>query len=129
MATIEITNNTTHGVPIWGPVHENATLTFGGAGTWPAGAVLAKLTATGKYVRFTPGASDGSEIPKAVLTQPVTAAGAGDVSARPAIAGRVRAGDLVNNAGAALTAVQLDLLRDYSIIALGTTQLALPDNQ
>jgi hypothetical protein len=45
------------------------------------------------------------------------------------IAGRVRAGDLVNNVDAALTAVQLDQLRDYSIIALGTTQLAELDNQ
>lgn len=129
MANIEITNNVTRGIAIWEPVHEDAVLTFGGAATWPAGSVLAKLTATGKYVRFTPGASDGSEIPKAVLTQSVTAAGAGDVAARPAIAGRVRAGDLVNNAGAALTAAQLDLLRDYSIIALGTTQLSQLDNQ
>lgn len=129
MANIEITNNTTRGTTIWEPVFEDATLTFGGAATWPAGAVLGKLTATGKYVRFTPGAADGSEIPKAVLSQPVTAAGAGDVAARPVIAGRVRAGDLVNNAGAALTAAQLDLLRDFSIIALGTTQLSQLDNQ
>lgn len=129
MSNIEITNNSTSGVAIWDPVHEDATLTFAGAETWPAGAVLGKVTATGKYVRFNPGGADGSEIPKAVLTQEVTAAGAGDVAARPAIAGRVRAGDLVNNADAALTAAQLDQLRDYSIIALGTTQLAELDNQ
>lgn len=129
MSNIEITTNSTSGVAIWDPVHEDATLAFGAAETWPAGAVLGKVTASGKYVRFDPGAGDGSETPKAVLTQEVTAAGAGDVAGRPAIAGRVRAGDLVNNAGAALTGAQLDQLRDYSIIALGTTQLAELDNQ
>lgn len=129
MANIEITNNSTSGVAIWEPVHEDATLVFPGAETWPAGAVLGKVTASGKYARFNPGASDGSEIPKAVLTQEVTSTGAGDVAARPAIAGRLRAGDLVNNADAALTDAQLDQLRDYSIIPLSTTQLAELDNQ
>jgi len=131
MANIEITNNKTRGIVLWEPVHEDAIATFGGAATWPAGSVLGKVTATGKYVRFAPGVAvpDGSEIPLAVLSQDVEAAGAGDVAIRPVIAGRVRAGDLVNNVGAALTAVQLDQLRDYSIIALGTTQLAELDNQ
>lgn len=129
MANIEITNNKTRGIALWEPVHEDAIATFGGAATWPAGSVLGKVTATGKYVRFAPGAADGSEIPLAVLSQDVTADGAGDVAIRPVIAGRVRAGDLVNNVDAALTAVQLDQLRDYSIIALGTTQLAELDNQ
>lgn len=129
MANIEVTNNKTRGIVIWEPVHEDATATFGGAATWPAGSVLGKLTATGKYARFSPGAADGSEVPLAVLSQDVTADAAGDVAIRPVIAGRVRAGDLVNNVDAALTAVQLDQLRDYSIIALGTTQLAELDNQ
>ena len=129
MANIEITTNKTRGIVLWDPVHEDAIATFAGAETWPAGAVLGKVTATGKYVRFAPGAADGSEIPLAVLSQDVEAAGAGDVAIRPVIAGRVRAGDLVNNVDAALTAVQLDQLRDYSIIALGTTQLAELDNQ
>jgi hypothetical protein len=129
MANIEITNNKTRGIVIWDPVHEDAIATFGGAATWPAGSVLGKVTATGKYVRFAPGAADGSEVPLAVLSQDVEAGAAGDVPIRPVIAGRVRAGDLVNNVDAALTGPQLDQLRDYSIIALGTTQLAELDNQ
>ena len=129
MANIEITNNSTSGIVIWDPVHEDAVLAAAGAATFPAGAVLGKVTATGKYVPFEPGAADGSEIPKAVLSQEVEAAGAGDLAIRPLIAGRVRAGDLVNNVGAPLTNAQLDQLRDYSIIALGTTQLAELDNQ
>jgi len=129
MANIETTNNKTRGIVLWEPVHEDAVAVFGGAATWPAGSVLGKVTASGKYARFTPGAADGSEVPIAVLSQDVEAAGAGDVAIRPLIAGRVRAGDLVNNVDAALTAVQIDQLRDYSIIALGTTQLAELDNQ
>ena len=129
MSNTEITNNSTCGVAIWDPVHEDATLLFAGAETWPAGAVLGKVTGTNKYTRFDPGASTGEEIPKAVLTQEVTAAGAGDVTARPLIAGRVRAAALVDNAGVALTAAKLDRMRDFSIIALGTTQLAELDNQ
>ena len=129
MANIEITNNKTRGIVLWEPVHEDAVAVFGGAATWPAGSVLGKVTASGKYARFAPGAADGSEVPIAVLSQDVEAAGAGDVPIRPVIAGRVRAGDLVNNVDAALTAVQIDQLRDYSIIALGITQLAELDNQ
>lgn len=129
MANIEIQNNKTRGIALWGTVHEDAVAVFGGAATWPAGSVLGKVTASGKYARFAPGASDGSEVPIAVLSQEVEAAGAGDVPIRLLIAGRVRAGDLVNNVDAALTAVQIDQLRDYSIIALGTTQLAELDNQ
>jgi len=129
MANIETTNNKTRGIVLWEPVHEDAVAVFGGAATWPAGSVLGKVTASGKYARFAPGAADGSEVPIAVLSQDVEAAGAGDVPIRPVIAGRVRAGDLVNNVDAALTAVQIDQLRDYSIIALGTTQLAELDNQ
>lgn len=129
MANIEIQNNKTRGIVLWEPVHEDAVAVFGGAATWPAGSVLGKVTASGKYARFAPGAADGSEVPIAVLSQDVEAAGAGDVPIRPVIAGRVRAGDLVNDVDAALTAVQIDQLRDYSIIALGTTQLAELDNQ
>lgn len=129
MQNIEITNNDPLGIVIWDPVFEDATLTFAGAETWPAGAVLGKVTATGKYVRFDAAAVDGSEVPKAVLSQEVTAAGAGDVAGRPLISGRVRAGDLVDAADAALTGAQLDQLRDYTIIALATNQLAELDNQ
>ena len=129
MANIEITSNQTRGIALWDPVHEDAVAVFGGAATWPAGSVLGKVTASGKYARFDSGASDGSEVPLAVLSEAVEAAGAGDVPIRPVIAGRVRAGDLVNSADGALTAAQLDQLRDYSIIALGTTQLAELDNQ
>jgi hypothetical protein len=129
MSNLEITNNDTSGVVLWDPVFQDATLNFSVAETWPAGAVLGKVTSTQKYVRFNPGASDGSEIPLAVLTQPVTAAAVGDVPARPLISGQVRTEKLIDNADASLSASQLDALRDYSIIAQSTTELSELDNQ
>lgn len=129
MPNIEITTNSTNGIVLWDAVHEDAIATFSGAAVWPAGAVLGKVTATGKYVRLDDGASDGSEVPKAVLSQPVEATAAGDVPIRPLISGRVRSGDLVDSSDDALTAVALDQLRGVTIIALGTKQLAELDNQ
>ena len=129
MLNMTVQNNRTNGVILWDPTYNDGTATFSVAETWPAGAVLGKLTATGKYVRFTPGAGDGSQTPIALLSQAVTSVGAGDVRIRPMISGKVRASDLTNNAGGALTAPQHDQLRDYTIIALATTQLSQLDNQ
>lgn len=33
------------------------------------GLVMAQITATGKWIQYTPGASDGSEIPRGILTE------------------------------------------------------------
>jgi len=126
---IEITNNTVRDVVIKDPTFQDETLDFAGAGTWPAGAVLGKVTSTGKYVRFDPVASDGSEVAKAVLTEPVTAASAGDKPARPLVSGHIRLRDLVDVNDTALTAGAVDQLRDYTIIAQATTELSEPDNQ
>lgn len=38
-----------------------------GAGDLPAGQVLGKVTASGNYVAYDPGASDGSEVAAAIL--------------------------------------------------------------
>lgn len=128
-ANLTITNFDRSGVVIKDPVFDNRVLTAAGAATWPAGAVLGKVTASGKLVRFATGASDGSQIPYAVLTQPVEFTGAGDRTERPLIAGEVRQGKLVDAAGAALTAAAADLLRDVGIIALPVTELLAQDNQ
>tara|TARA_R110000851_G_scaffold102973_1_gene219755 strand:- start:613 stop:1002 length:390 start_codon:yes stop_codon:yes gene_type:complete len=125
---LEITTNDVTGVVIWDPVHTDAGATFGGAATWPAGSVLGRLTATNKYARFAPGAADGSEVPSAVLSQPLTAAGAGDIAFRPLIGGQVRAGDLSNNVDGPLTLAQLDTLRTYGITSLTTVELSQLDN-
>ncbi len=129
MANIEITNNKTNGVAVWDPVFNDEIGVFTLDEVWPAGAVLGRVTATGKLVRFDPGAADGSETAIAVLTQECSATAAGDYPIRPAISGRVRQDQLVDSAGAALTKVALEQLRDYTIIALPTQQLSELDNQ
>lgn len=55
-------------------------VTIGTAADLTIGAVLGKITATGKYIHSTPGAVDGSETPAAVLLEDAAAAAA-DVTA------------------------------------------------
>lgn len=130
MADPIVTDITTKGVVIEADAFENATLTAAGAETWPEGTVLAKATAAPtKYVRFVPGAADGTEIPKAVLTYAQTFAGAGDVGGRVLVSGKVRKGMLLDNAGAALTPAAIDALRDYTIISIETENLVEFDNK
>mgnify|MGYP001115353131 CR=1 FL=1 len=129
MANLEIQNNKARSIQFWEPQFQTATAVFGGAATWPAGSVLGKITASGKYARFAPSASDGSEIPIAVLTQDLESAGAGDVKFNPLISGRVRFNDLLTNVDGAITDVHADQLRDFTIIAVKSQQLAELDNQ
>lgn len=116
------------GVVIADPVFSDRVLTATGAEVWVAGAVLAKVTASGKLVRFDTGGADGSEVPYAVLTQPVEFTAAGDLTERPLISGQVRQGKLVDTADAAITAAAVDQLRDVGIIAQPTEQLLFEDN-
>lgn len=129
MGTLNITNRTMNGLVIADDLYADGVATATGAATWPVGAVLAKLTASGKYVRFDPAAATGAEIPKAVLAAELVFTGAGDKPIRPLISGRVRLGKLVDTAGTALTAVAIDQLRDYTIIAQPVRQLSIQDNQ
>jgi len=82
-----------------------------------AGAVLGRITATGKYVAHTPAASDGSEIARAVALFDAPASGACIVLRRMCIVAR---GALVFAAG--MTDVQktaaLTQLADAGIVAL-----------
>lgn len=129
MAELSIANRRLTGLVVFGAVFEDETLTAAGAETWPAGAVLARVTASAKLVRFVPAGADGSEVPLAVLTVPVEFAGAGDRTERPAIEGRVRRGDLLDDADAALTDAAIDTLRSYGVIAQVTHQQTEQDNQ
>jgi hypothetical protein len=129
MGTLNIANRTMNGLVIADDLYADATATATGAATWPVGAVLAKVAASGKYVRFDPAGSGGAEIPKAILAAELVFTGSGDKPIRPLISGRVRLGKLVDTAGTALTAVAVDQLRDYTIIAQPVTQLSIQDNQ
>ena len=66
-----------------------------------------------------PTESDGTEIPSAILTiEEVNTAGAGNVSIRALIAGRVRLEKLVYDGGATVDIATRDALRGFGIIAL-----------
>ncbi len=129
MPNLVITNRTLNGIVVFGAVFEDEILTSAGVETWPAGAVLARVTASAKLVRFDTAGADGSEVPLAVLTVPVEFTAAGDRTERPAIAGRVRRGDLVDTAGAPLVDEDIDTLRSYGVIAQVTHEQTELDNQ
>lgn len=57
-----------------------------GGGVLPRGALLGKITASGKYILSLAAAVDGSQVPDAILLEPVDASAA-DVDAAVALAG------------------------------------------
>lgn len=131
--SMTVTNNTTRSVVIWDPVFEDDSATFAGAGTLLAGTIMARDSVSLKLVPFVKGGvTNENGIPKVVLLGALTAAGAGDVSCRPIVSGRLRSGDLVIDAdgdASNVDAAVIGQLRDYSIVALSTAQLAGLDNQ
>lgn len=106
-------------------------VTFAGAATFAAGTILARDSSTLKLVLFVKGGStNGNGIPKAVLTYPVTSAGAGDVKSRALIAGHVRKEKLVINADgddSNIDGAVIDQLRAYGITPESVQQLAVLD--
>ena len=133
MANIEITTNKARGVVVWEPVFKDELVTFGGAGTLLAGTILARDSVSLKMVPFVKGGvTNENGIPKAVLREELTAAGAGDLSTRPIIGGQLRAGDVVIDADGDASNVDAaveDQLRDFGVTLLTATQLAQLDNQ
>lgn len=129
MPNIEITNNKTRTIVVWGPVFEDDVLLSAGALTYAEGTLLGRITASGKLTHYASGNVDGSETPIAVLLNEEVFAGAGEIPFRPVINGRLRKGDLVAHGVGAITIVEADLLRDFGIVALSTIQLAELDNQ
>lgn len=113
---------------------QDTTITFAGAATYAKGTLLAVPTAapSGPYVLWANGGADGSEVPKAVLTYPVTATGAGAVHARVLVKGVVRLEKLIEHAtgdGSNIDAENVRQLQDVGITALSTDQLSAQDNQ
>lgn len=129
MPTLEVTNNSTNGIVVWNPVHNDETLTAAGADTWVAGTLLGRITASGKLTIYTSGAANGAEVPVAILATEEVFTGAGDRPARVIVGGQLRRADLVADGVGAITIAEADALRDYGIVSLTTTQLAEQDNQ
>lgn len=128
MANITTTNIDLGGVLLREGAFRDEVITFGGAATYAAGTILARDSVSLKLVAFVKGGSTNQNgIPKAILTQAVTAAGAGDVASRAAISGVFNKKRLVINADgndSNIDAAVEDQLRAYSMVAVLVDQVA-----
>ena len=125
-----ITNYDPSGIVIGNAEYEDGLLKFPGNDTYAAGTILARDPADDTWVVCDPTESDGTEIPKGILTIAETkTGGAGNVSVRVLIAGKVRLGKLLYDGGATVDEATCDALRDYGIIALPVGDTAVLDNQ
>lgn len=103
--------------------------TAAGANTYPAGTVLARLTASSKLVVWVSGGSAGAEIPTALLRDELITTGSGDTNIRPVISGEARLDQVTEFGGTTLTALERDLLKNSSgIILLADNDLSVLDN-
>lgn len=113
--------------------HRDDVLTFAGADDFAEGTILARDSVSGKLVLFVKGGVvNENGIPKAVLTYPVSNAGAGDVNIRAMVSGDVRKERLIIDADgddSNIDAAVIDQLRDYGIVAHNVKELAILDNQ
>jgi len=133
MANLTITNVDLGSVILKDGEFRDDLLTFAGAATVVEGTILARDSVSLKLVPFVKGGSTNENgIPKAVLTYPVTATGAGDEAVRDMVSGSVRASRLVIDAdgdNSNVDAAVLDQLRDYSLVTIDVQELNILDNQ
>lgn len=82
-------------------------------GSWPAGAVLGRITASGKHSLSLAAATDGSQTPRVILAEPANAT-AGDVEAIVYLSGDFLPDGLTIGAGHTAASIA-DGLRTLSI--------------
>lgn len=127
MATSIVTTNEPYGnIELHGGEFRDELLVFAATDTFVKGTILGRITASGKLAPFATGASNGSEVPVAVLTYDVSRVGAGDVAIRALEKGVVNKNRLVIDAdgdGSNITNAILDQLRDMGIVALDVAEL------
>lgn len=88
--------------------------------------------ADGKLVPYVVAGAGGAQLPKAIVTFDVVAAGAGNEPIRAMITGVVRKERLIIDAdgdGSNITDAILDLIRDFSLISVDVQELNILDNQ
>lgn len=133
MANLTITNNDLGSVILNSGAFQDGLLTVGGAVTVLEGTILAVDSGTLKFVPFVKGGvANGNGIPKAILTYPITSAGAGDEPARVGISGEYRAERLVIDADGDASNIDQavkDGLRDYGLVPVNVQELGVQDNQ
>lgn len=104
------------------------TVTDGGTDFIVGDSFTLTVAADGKVVAFSRTGAGGAQLPIMVLSLEEVFTGAEDRAFRPVISGRLRRGDLVVHGVGAITDAEADMLRDYSILAQTTLQLAQLDN-
>jgi len=133
MSNITITNNDLGNVILQDAQFRDGAITFAGAATLLEGTILAVDSVSLKFVPFVKGGVvNENGIPKAILTYPVTAAGAGDEQARVGVAGSYRKERLVIDAdgdAANVDQAVIDQLRDYGLVPIDVQELNILDNQ
>jgi hypothetical protein len=90
------------------------------------------VAADGKLVPFATDGAGGAQLPKAIVTFDVVAAGAGNEPIRAMVSGIVRKQRLIIDAdgdGSNITDEILDLIRDFSLISIDVQELNILDNQ
>lgn len=90
------------------------------------------VAADGKMVPFATDGAGGAQVPKAIVTYPVVAAGAGDEAIRAGVAGSYRKERLVIDADGDASNVDgavMDQLRDYGLVPIDVQELNILDNQ
>lgn len=129
MANIEITTNTVRSLVLRNAEYNRETLVATEAVTWAKGTLLGRVTASSKLTAYVSGNSDGSEVPVAVLPVEVEFTAAGDKYEDVIVSGVLREVDLVAYGVGDITAAEKDLLRDYGIVSIDSTELSELDNQ
>lgn len=128
MANLDIYNIDKNGVNYRNCHYEDGTIDATVApATYPEGTLLARA-ANGNLVLFDQGGVSPADVPVAVLGQEEVVA-ASALQTRVIVTGQVRLSKISESGGATLTTATLDALRDYSILAVDTTQLLRLDNQ
>lgn len=95
-----------------------------GAATYSAGLILARSTVSQKLVPYAVGGASGTGTPCAILEADVVSTGAGDYPVTPIMQGEVYKDKISILAGGTITAVNLDVLRSFGIIAVSSEDVS-----
>lgn len=118
--------NKPFGLVLWEPeFSKKELLKAGAATTYVAGTLLARDAADEKLVHYIPGTNE----PVAIMCETCDHDGATDLVIEPLISGKVRLQDLVvHGLTRQINKVEQDALRNFTILAKSTKQLAEQDN-
>ena len=105
------------------------TITDGGTNFSVGDKAALTVVVDGDFVILAVDGIGGAQIPNAVLTYDVSAAGVSDVASRLMVSGRVRREKLIIDAGGTVTDSIVDALRDFGLVAESVTELNIQDNQ